>query len=254
MNNKLIKASLAGAAAIAITAGGATFAAFSDFGNIHNNSVGAGFLKLDLNAGQGSAPLAFGNLAPGMNSFRTIWVASNDGQSVPNANLSVQFLNLKDTAAPCSTSLGKASADNGCTVDPSTDAITGTPTAGHLSQELTFQTQYYPQITDPQTCQATLATTYPSYLSVLPADHPGDMFESATAGTKYTLQDGNTPAAPLVLKPGQGVCIGIGAFWPNGPTDSAHQTNPAYPVDNAAQGDSMAFDVHFDLTQPLGAY
>ena len=251
MNGKLIKASVAGAAVVALAAGGGTFAAWSDFGNVAGNSVSSGFLKLDLNAGHGSAPLDFSRLAPGMNSFRTIWVASNDGQSVPNANLTITFKNLQDTAAPCATSLGKATADAGCTVAPD-DTISGTPTAGHLSQMLTFQTQYYPQITDPQTCQATLATSYPSYNSILPADHPGDMFESATAATPYLLKqaDGTTP---LVLAPGKGVCIGIGAFWAldsvHYPTGVPHHTNPAYPVDNAAQGDSMTFDAHFDLTQ-----
>lgn len=248
MNHKLLKASLAGVAVIALAAGGSTYAAFSDFANLNGNSVGAGFLKLDLNAGQGSAPLNFSKLAPGMNQFRTIWVASNDGQSVPNANLSITFKDLVDTAAPCDTSLGKATADPGCTVTEPGDVIGGTPTAGHLSQMLTFQTQYYPQITDPQTCQATLATSYPSYNSILPADHPGDMYESATAGTTYILKNA-AGTAPLVLAPGQGVCIGIGAFWANG-NNVPHSTNPAYPVDNAAQGDSMTFDAHFDLTQP----
>jgi predicted ribosomally synthesized peptide with SipW-like signal peptide len=251
MNRKLLLGTAAGVAAIGLAIGGTTYSAFSDYGNINGNSVGAGFLKLDLNAGHGDAPLAYGSLAPGMNSFRTIWVASNDGQSVPDANLSVTFKNLVDTAAPCSTSLGKASADQGCAVDPNTDAISGTPDHGNLSKMLTFQTQYYPSITDPQTCQNTLASSYPPYNSILPADHPGDMYESATAGTAYLLKqaDGTTP---LVLKPGQGVCIGIGAFWALSgtyPTGVPHHTNPAYPVDNAAQGDSMTFDTHLDLTQ-----
>lgn len=256
MNSKLVKASLAGAAAIALAAGGSTFAAFSDFGNLNGNSVGAGFLKLDLNAGHGSAPLDFSKLAPGMNQFRTIWVASNDGQSVPSANLAITFKDLQDTAAPCNTSLGKASADPGCSVsNDGLDTISGTPTAGHLSQMLTFQTQYYPSITDPQTCQNTLANSYPAYNSILAADHPGDMFEAASAnggaGTTYLLKqaDGVTP---LVLTPGQGVCIGIGAFWAKDakyPAGVPNHTNAAYPVDNAAQADSMTFDVHFDLTQ-----
>lgn len=256
MNSKLMKASVAGAAVVALAAGGGTYSALSDYGNIHNNSVGAGFLKLDLNAGHGSAPLDFSSLAPGDNSFRTIWVASNDGQSVPSANLSITFQHLVDKAAPCNTSLGKASADAGCSVSTDgNDTISGTPTAGHLSQMLTFQTQYYPSITDPQTCQNTLASSYPAYNSILPADHPGDMFESAGAnsgaGTAYTLQD-STGKAPLVLKPGQGVCIGIGAFWALDkayPAGVPNHTNPAYPVDNAAQGDSMTFDAHFDLNQ-----
>ena len=42
MNSKLVKGSLAGVACLALAAGGSTFAAFSDFGTIADNSVQAG--------------------------------------------------------------------------------------------------------------------------------------------------------------------------------------------------------------------
>ncbi|MFI5312992.1 MAG: SipW-dependent-type signal peptide-containing protein [Candidatus Dormibacteria bacterium] len=237
MNHKILKASLAGGAFVALVAGGTTFAAFSDFGNINNNTVGAGFLKLDLNAGTGSVPLDFGHLAPNnIHANRTIWVASNDGQSVPNANLSVTFKNLKNIAAPCNTSLGKASVDPGCTVGAG-DTIGGTPTTGELDKVLNFQTQYYPQFTDPQTCQAA-AGTYPQpYNSIFPADSTGDL--PGYIDTPFQLKQADH-TTPLVLKPGQGVCIGIDTYWGS--------NNGSVP-DNAAQGDSLTFDVHFDLTQ-----
>lgn len=247
MNHKLLKASIAGAAVIALAAGGSTYAALSDFGNITGNSVGAGFLKLQLNAGTGSQPLDFKSLAPNMNANQTVWVASNSGDSVPNANISLTFQHLVDTAAPCSTSLGKATADPGCTVTEPGDVIGGTPTEGHLSQMLSFRAAYYPSITDPQTCQTTAPFHAP--LNDILAGYPGNMNVAATAGTPFQLKDlsGN----PLVLQPGQGVCILIQASWPYSAAhpDYPHFTNSAYPVDNAAQGDSMKFDARFDLTQ-----
>jgi len=58
MNKKILKGALAGTAVIALAAGGGTWASFSDFGDINNNSVGAGFLRLDLGQnGTGNASL-----------------------------------------------------------------------------------------------------------------------------------------------------------------------------------------------------
>ena len=48
MNSKLIKASLAGVAAIAVAAGGNTFATFSDQAVVEDNTSGAGILRLNL--------------------------------------------------------------------------------------------------------------------------------------------------------------------------------------------------------------
>ncbi|MGH3509180.1 MAG: TasA family protein, partial [Nocardioidaceae bacterium] len=115
MNKKLAKGVLAGVATLALAAGGTTFAAFSDFGNINNNTVGAGFLRLDLGEnGTGNASLDWGQLAPNnIHSTRTIWVASNDGLSVPNANLKVTFHNLSDQENGCSSN-GELAADPTC--------------------------------------------------------------------------------------------------------------------------------------------
>lgn len=250
MNTKLLKASLATAAVIALAAGGGTFAAFSDFGNVNGNSVGAGFLKLDLGPnGTGIAPLDFGNFAPGSGTGRQIWVASNNGDSVPNAHLFITLKNLVDTAAPCSTSLGKAQGEidsgvTGCTINGNT--ASGTPSQGNLSRVLSFQGYYYPTITDPATCAA--LTTYPqNYVSFFAAGR-GDMYPIASgAGTKYELYTDSSKTTPLVLQPGQGGCIGISAGWVAG----SDPVNPTVtnPSDNAAQSDSLTFDVRFDLVQ-----
>ncbi|HEY2272600.1 MAG TPA: hypothetical protein VGH30_07485, partial [Jatrophihabitantaceae bacterium] len=104
MNRKLVLAGVAGLAAIGLAVGGTTYSAFSDFGDINSNAVGAGFLRLDLGEnGTGNAALNWGQLAPNdIHATRTIWVASNDGQSVPDANLALTFHNLVDNENGCS--------------------------------------------------------------------------------------------------------------------------------------------------------
>jgi hypothetical protein len=239
MNRKLLLGAAAGVAAVALAVGGTTYSAFSDFGDINNNTVGAGFLKLDLGQnGSGNAALNWGQLAPGnIHATRTIWVASNDGQSVPDANLSLTFHNLADQENGCASN-GEQAADPTCNTanDP-----------GELSKVLTFQTQYYPDVLDPAACQAAAGSYHQPYSSVFASDQPGDLYQYASGtGTKYTLKNA-AGTGPLVLKPGQGVCIGIDSYWSH--DDAAHHNSASAPVDNAAQGDSLTFDVHFDLTQ-----
>ena len=243
MNSKLMKAALAGTAAIALAAGGGTFAAFSDFGNITGNTVGAGILKLDVtpNSGGTTQSLNWGSLAPNnLHSQRMVWVASNDGASVPDANLSITFQNLTDSENGC--------ASNGETAADATCATAGDP--GELSKVVTFQTQYYPGITNPATCSD--PNSYPGgAVSIWPSDHPGDLYDVVhnlqfESGPTYQLKNAaNT--GPLVLAPGHGVCLGIDTWW--APNDAAVAWGG--PVDNAAQGDSLSFDIHLDLTQAV---
>ncbi|MGH8959805.1 MAG: hypothetical protein ACRDWT_01140, partial [Jatrophihabitantaceae bacterium] len=65
MNRRLVVGCAAGLAALAIAAGGSTYAAFSDFGDITGNDAGAGILKLELGPnGTGIVPLDYKKLAP----------------------------------------------------------------------------------------------------------------------------------------------------------------------------------------------
>jgi len=107
MKRKLVSGIVAGVAALALTAGGVTYAAFSDFSDVDGNTVGAGILKLDLGAdGTGSAPLSYTGLKPGSAALQSIWISS-DHVSSPAGNLTLSFLNIQDDPAPCSTSLAK---------------------------------------------------------------------------------------------------------------------------------------------------
>ena len=236
MNRRLLGGVVAGATAIALTAGGVTYAAFSDSADITGNSVGAGILQLQLVDGSGQLSINFAGMAPDGPTRRAIWLASSAQDSTPDANLSMTVHNVVDTKAACSVSLGKALAEqrigNGCTVH--NNAASGTPTSGLLSQVLTVGAGYYPGVTTSTACQAAAASA------------PTGTIWSGAQGSLHALPSGGSTfsigSPALVVQPGNGVCIAISAQWPmngSGPSD----------VDDAAQGDSVSFDVRFDLTQ-----
>jgi predicted ribosomally synthesized peptide with SipW-like signal peptide len=241
MNKKLILGGAAGIAAIALAVGGTTYSAWSDYGQINGNSVGAGYLKLDLNGQTGSTPVTaidWGKLAPGMVNVRTVWLASNDGQSVPDANISATFDNLVDHENGCSTN-SELVADPTCGgADQNT---------GDLSHILNFETSYYPGVT--QTQCATYPTNPPgpsNGYNAFFASNQGDLYNAANgAGHTYTLDQPDS-TTPLVLQPGDGICVGFQAYWPHDPST---QVSAPYNDDNVAQGDSFTFDVQFNLTQ-----
>jgi hypothetical protein len=242
MNHKLLKGAVAGVAAIAIAAGGATMSAFTDSGDINGNTVGAGFLRLNLNGQDGSsvaAPLSWGRLAPGMTSVRTIWLASNDGQSVPKANLKATFYNLDDQENGCSSNSERSADPNNCDGNAAH--------SGELSHILNFQTSYYPEATA-DTC-ATYPTNPPgpsNGFNAFFASGQGNLFAAASGtGHEYTLTEMDS-TTPLVLDPGEGICIGFSPYWPH---DPSNQVSAPYNNDDVAQGDSFSFDVKFTLEQ-----
>jgi len=247
MNRRLVMGCVAGLAALAIADGGSTYAAFSDFGDITGNSAAAGMLKLSLGPdGTGILPLDYPKLAPGSNTERTIWFR-NDGQSTPDANLSVTFGNLVDTPADCSVSLGKAQGESasgisGCTITG--NAATGTPAQGNLSRVLSFQGYYYPSITTPEACAALQTADNRSEPTAFFTSGLGNLHTAASTSTRFLLHSASS--TPLVLHPGEGGCVSISAGWESNPGTTG---TPDTPVDNAAQGDSLTFVVRFDLTQ-----
>jgi predicted ribosomally synthesized peptide with SipW-like signal peptide len=241
MNRRIILGAAAGVAAIALAVGGTTFSAWSDYGDVNGNSVGAGFLKLDLNGQTGDSPVApinWGKLAPGMVNVRTVWLASNDGQSVPDANISATFNNLVDHENGCSTN-SEAAADPSCGGSDQN--------SGELSHILNFQTSYYAGLTENE-C-ATYPTNPPgpsNGYNAFFASNQGDLYNAASgAGHTYTL-DALDTSTPLVLHPGDGICIGFQAYWPH---DPSNQVSAPYNDDNVAQGDSFSFDIRFTLSQ-----
>ncbi len=252
MNRRLVLGVLSGLAAIALAAGGTTYSAFRDFGQVDGSVVGAGFLKLHLSAGGSvDAPLSFGEVMPGQTAGRLVWVSSEGGVGVPDANLYLTFHDLADRAGPCGTSRGKATGEiesgiGGCSVVG--DVVSGTPEQGNLSRVLGFQVAYFPGISNATAC-ADVPDPQPR-TSIL-AEAPGNLYASATAdggaGARYQLRQADA-RTPLVLAAGAGVCIGIDAGWPSD-TRAPGRPSQDYPSDNAAQGDSLTVNVRFDLVQ-----
>jgi predicted ribosomally synthesized peptide with SipW-like signal peptide len=242
MNRKLVLGAASGVAAIALVVGGTTYSAWSDFGDINHNSVGAGFLKLDLNGQDGSSAataLSWGKLAPGMTNVRTVWLASNDGQSVPNANLEATFSNLDDQENGCSSNSERQADPNNCDANQ--------PNTGELSRILNFETSYYPGITQSQCASYPTNPPGPSNgYNAFFASNQGDLYNAAEGtGHTYTLDELDT-TTPLVLSPGEGICIGFSAYWPH---DPSNQVSAPYNNDDVAQGDSFSFDIRFTLSQ-----
>lgn len=246
MNRKLAMGCVAAVAALSFGASGSTYAALSDFRNLNGNSAGATFLRLDLGKhGTGVAALSYTGLEPGSRDTRTIWLSSHRGDS-PAANLSMTFSELADTAAPCDTAVSKgfaekASGIDGCSI--AADGATGTPAQGNISRVLSFASVYFPTVSSAREC-ADIRTSgsYPSERSVILSGSRGNL--RSADGTTYPVRSASGSA--LVLRAGEGACLAIRASWHA--TDAATGT-PSDPVDAAAQGDSLSFQLRFDLTQ-----
>lgn len=234
MNKKLIKASLAGAAVIALAAaGGSTFAAYSDFTTVTGNDAGAGTLTLGMgpNAGQN---LVFDHIkmAPQqINQERQVYVTSNNAQSTPDGRLFMKITNLKGTEDGCDGN-GEKAVDSACTTPATSE--------GQFIKDATVTiTSYKP--TTPGVCNQ----LYAPGGSAVTGQHGGSLSDLATqtAATAYELTGNGTTlngggVDMSVLHPGDGLCVSITIGLASG-------------VSNASQGDSASFDVEFDLKQAL---
>ena len=233
MNSKLIKASVAGAAVVALAAGGGTYAAYSDFANVTGNQAGAGTLTLDVgpNAGQ---DLKFDHvtMAPGgINAERQVFVTSNNAASTPSANLFISLTHLQGTEDGCD-GAQEVIDDHGACNTPGTSS-----TAGQFINDAVVQwTSYIPD--SPGVCNQ----SYAPGMKVVTPQHGGSLAQLATqtATTPYQLNGTSQVYKLPYLAPGQGLCVSMDISLP-------------YAASNASQGDSASFDLHFDLLQaPYG--
>lgn len=221
MNKKLMKASIAGAAALALAAGGSTMAAWSDFG-VESTGAGAGMLKLIVSDRDGSGPtIQPFSLAPGQNKYQEFFLASADADNVPNGVLTARIKNLVDTEddALCTTNseaIAEGSGTNGAGL-PTNLSICGA--GGELSSQATVQILKSAPVANKSFCENTgiYGSTTPSGTGLLNAQ-PAKTFQLGT------------------LAPGEGVCVRMEMSLPSS-------------ADNATQGDLAAFDWHFDLVQ-----
>lgn len=230
MNRKFLSAAVVGVAGIALAVGGATYAAWSDSSTVTGNNTGAGTLTLTVGPNLGQ-DLIFDHLtmAPGnLDSERQVFIASNDGTSTPSAKLFVQLQNLVGTEDGCH---GDELADD------SNCADTSSSNQGQFVQDATVQ--WYSYVPDsPGVCNQSYS---PAMKTVTPQHGPNFLTLAAqTATTPYELTGSGQAYKLPWLAPGAGVCF-------------AMSVGLGYGVDNASQGDSVSFDLHFTLEQaPYG--
>lgn len=229
MNSKLIKGSLAGVAAIALAAGGTTFAAWSDFAVDSGNNVGADVLALTVNE---STTRQFDDvvLAPGVGRDLAFYVASRNGTTINDANLTMTLQNLAGTENGCDSN-SEAYAESGGTISDKDDA---TAPCNDLTSggEFTQQALYY--------VQSKKASNAADCNSNGPMD-------SRLTNTKLSVANGIAVdllgASDHPFKQGEGVCVLAHVFMPN------NVAQYGFAADNKSQGDQASFDVRFDLTQ-----
>jgi predicted ribosomally synthesized peptide with SipW-like signal peptide len=238
MNSKLVKASLAGAAAIALAAGGGTFAAWSDFNVWDGNQSGAGTLTLSTNTPD-SQTFHVGNLTPGQVWENETYLLSNQSDSTPNGKLYISLQNLVGQEDGCQGN-SEVVDDNDC----------ATTNAGEFPADAKVFIKT--KSSDEATCgvQPTGSDApggfekaiYGGGLDLLGASPATEksLSDMATAGQIQLIRPG-TPTVtfdPSIFKPGEGVCAAIYIYLP--------QT-----VSNEVQGDQATFDLRADLEQAV---
>lgn len=217
MNSKLVKASLAGVAALAVATGGTTFAAWSDFA-VSNNDVAADSLVLDLDARNASDSIGFSQqrMAPGVNREFDFVVASRPGgEVVPSADLNVVLTNLVDagdTVSSTSEDVAEGGLDGAVSPD------------GELDDEAVISINASAPTTSATPCSEARGGRQ-STISVRD-------LATATSSTPVNLLPAGT-----VLQPGEKVCVGMGLQL------------PASSATDLSQGDAMTFDLVFNLIQ-----
>ena len=216
MNKKLIKASVAGAAALALAAGGTTFAAWSDFGTLTGSHAGADELTLVL--GEPNTQ-NFDNmrLAPGVGGDYEFVVASRQGDTIPNATLRMALTDLVGYEDGCTSSNSEAAVDGDCN---------DTASSGEFIKEAQIIVNASNPTTNADACNST-ANPRGARQSVISLQ---DFFNKTATAPLNVLPAGT------YLQKGQYVCISMGLSMPVG-------------ASNASQGDSADFNLKFLLDQ-----
>lgn len=236
MNSKLVKASLAGAAAIALAAGGSTFAAWSDFSTWTGNNSGAGTLTLSSNTPT-TQKFVVGKLTPGQIYEHHVYLLSNKGDSTPNGNLYISLQNLVGSEGGCGTGNQVVLDDPDCATDTvgefpqdakvfiKTDASSETDcdvAPADSTAPSGFEKAIYGSLdiagTDPANEKS---------LSQMEADGPIQLIRPGSVSATFD---------PAVFKPGEGVCTDLFVYLPK-------------TVNNEVQNDSATFDIRADLKQ-----
>lgn len=218
---KLVSASIAGAALIALVLGGSTYASWTASKVIADNEVGAGTLTLTVDPDSRNIgdPLRFDNvkLAPGQGFERNIFLVSNDSDSVPNAELFATFMDVYGH-------------EDGCNGDEElVDPNCSNPNSqGQFAEAVLIQTNSYAAKSAGE-CAPTSSTA-----TSIRGQFGGNLrYLAAKSPIEITGPDGT---AHDVLEPGEGICYRVEVVLPEKST-------------NATQGDSATFNLVFTLEQ-----
>jgi hypothetical protein len=216
MNNKLLKATIAGAATLAIAASTQTFALWSDHDTLTGSQAGAEELSLTL--GEPNTQ-NFNNmkLAPGVGSDFEFVVTSRTGTTIPTAALSMQLTNLVGKEDGCTSTNSEKDVDADCN---------DTATEG----EFLDQARIIVNVSQPTTDVANACDSGTHARGNIQSAISLRDLRNATLGTPLDLLDGDT------LAPGEGICVAMGLNMPTS-------------ANNASQGDSASFDLKFLLDQ-----
>ncbi len=222
MNKKILKATLAGTAVVALAAGGGTWSAWSDFQQVTGNETDAGHLVLNLPGSTGPiSNVGIHSIAPGQ--YRTIdyFLTSADLDGVPSADLSMVVKNLVDQ-------------ENGCS---SNSESVADPTCGNAGDPGEFSGQAYMRVRYSDPATAAGAWNAALHECTIPVTHGVGVTEPDNNTTHYPrLASYTSPVALGTLQAGEGVCVRI---------DLGLDPNAT----NATQGDGSTFDLQFDLNQ-----
>lgn len=216
MNSKLIKASVASVAALAVATGGSTFALWGDWDTLTGSNAGADELSLILNE-PNTQNFDDIHLAPGVGSDFEFVVASRSGQTVPTADLRMFLDNLDGNEDGCTSTSSEIAVDGDCN-DTATD--------GEFDDQARINVNTSQPTTDPNACSSAHPRGAQQAPISLRALYDG-------RGTPISLLDPG-----VYLGPNEYICVAMGLQMPAS-------------ANNASQGDSASFDLTFLLDQVI---
>ncbi len=227
MRSNVLKASLAGVAAVALLAGGTTYASWSDFSVDEGNTVGAGTLTLVAGEQAGNGPTSqFDNvrLAPGEDKDEWVKIISSDGDSVPNGTLSVDIIDYVGVEDGCA-------GNSEVLLDPDCAVLSS---GGEFDRWARIQISAFRIADQGQECSDRVIgdpwfNGRAQYTAIART-----RLDQAVALDGVTFK--NAAGEDAVLGAGNALCVGAAVLMPANAT-------------NASQGDSGEFSLRFDLVQ-----
>lgn len=236
---KILTTSLAAIGVAGLISGG-TFALWSDFQVVADNSSEAGELVLTADESSVSTNGGGGPLAPGENKtvYRFVSNRSDNTVALQDALLELSFENLRDAENGCASN-GEAVAEGASEAQAAVNDYsaaacdTETTTGGELSTEAYLQVR-----------KGAPSTT------IVDATDCTSGSSSAVGAAKTLSAWMSAPAVNLgSLDPGEGLCIVFEFGLPGNGIAPPGIDFGGPPATNASQGDSALWDIRLDLTQ-----